>query len=108
MMAYFPHYITFTLCAIIVALAFGNIFRAATTTRHDAFRCIVFIVCFFQIATIITFGVVQWEWIANDHGLVVGSWSAIGWLAYDYLNKLFHLSGALLLRHWIICRSCKK
>jgi uncharacterized membrane protein YjdF len=106
-MAYIPHYITFTLCAIIVVLALSNVF-AASDLRKDLLQMLIFIVCFFQIATIITFAVVQWDWVANDHGLIVGSWSAIGWIAYDYLNKLFHLSGALLLRHWIICRSCKK
>lgn len=55
----------------------------------------------FQALTIIAFLYNQAVWIIEDHENRVGMTVSISWLAYDYMNALFHASSASLLSFYL-------
>lgn len=103
-MVIIPHLITLALCLLVIYLAIANIVVACTGMRSDSVRGLVLLLCFFQISTIATFIVVQSGWVFGGHDELVGMSAQLGWLAYDYQNKLFHICAAVLLGHWMKCK----
>lgn len=103
MMLYIPHAITYVLCSLVLLVAGVNLARVLEH-KNDALKGLLVLSIFFQISTIATFMVVQAGWVLKNHDALVGMSAQLGWLAYDYQNKLFHLFAALLMGHWLKCR----
>lgn len=103
MMLYIPHAITYVLSLMVIVVASINL---AKVLKHDsnALKGLLILSIFFQISTIASFMIVQAGWVLKSHDELVGMSSQLGWLAYDYQNKLFHLFAALLMGHWIKCK----
>ena len=104
MMFYIPHVITYVLCSLVLIVA-GTNFAKVLERDNDALKGLLILSIFFQISTIVTFMIVQAGWVLKSHDDLVGMSAQMGWLAYDYQNKLFHLFTALLMGHWLKCRA---
>lgn len=103
MMLYIPHIITYALCSLVLVVAGINLAKAVERD-NDALKGLLILSIFFQISTIVTFMIVQAGWVLKNHDELVGMSAQLGWLAYDYQNKLFHLFAALLMGHWLKCK----
>jgi hypothetical protein len=101
MIGYLPHLITFVLVIAITIMAFLNMFYIHNAHKAPFLRQMLYIMCIFQILTMLTFTANQIGWIVNEHESIVGFEAQIGWLAYDYQNKLFHLTAAAVLHYYL-------
>lgn len=100
-MGYIPHIVTLLLCLSVIATDFRIVCTVMLRARRDGMRTLMLLAVFFQFATMITFIVVQTGWVLQSHDELVGTSAQLGWLAYDYLNKLFHLTAAVALLQWL-------
>ena len=98
---YLPHLIAFILVCLVLFLTFSNMFYVHRAHKAPVLRQLLYVMCVFQILTMLTFTANQVGWVINDHESVVGFEAQIGWLAYDYQNKLFHLSVAAVLHYYL-------
>lgn len=98
---YIPHLITLFLCLAVLGICLANTHLVIAKTDKDLLRIVLLMACFFQASTIITFIANQTLWVIKSHDELVGIGSQIGWLAYDYQNKLYHLSVAFGLNYWL-------
>lgn len=100
-MGIIPHLITFVFVAVITALAFYNVFLIHRAHQAPVLRQLIAFMCVFQILTMASFSANQIGWIVNEHETILGAVVQLGWLAYDYQNKLFHLTAALVLNYYL-------
>ena len=100
-MGLIPHAITFVFVAAITVAAFINLSMIHRAHKAPILRQLLAFMCLFQILTMASFTANQISWIVNDHESFVGLDAQLGWLAYDYQNKLFHLTAALALNYYL-------
>lgn len=100
-MSYVPHLITLILIIAVVVFATINLFYVNKAHKTPFLHFLLYTVCILQIMTMAAFTVNQAAWVMLGHEEVVGSLSQIGWLAYDYLNKLCHLIAAVALNFYL-------
>ena len=100
-MGYLPHMITFIFVSCVVILAFANIFHVHKAHKAPRLQPLLYFMCLFQILTMASFTANQIGWIMNDYESFVGLDVQLGWLAYDYQNKLFHLTAAGVLNYYL-------
>jgi hypothetical protein len=100
-MGYLPHLITFLLLSMVMFVATTNLFCIHRAHQSVILRQLLVTLCCLQLLVMFAFAYNQMGWIINEHESIVGQDAQIGWLAYDYLNKLFHLITALTLRYYL-------
>lgn len=92
------HGFTFVLIGIILLFAVDN-YRLAKLSPfpYKEIRMLICLVLLFQVVTMLVFGILQFRWIIGNSDLAIGTVDSYGWIAYDHLNKLFHLSIGVIL-----------
>lgn len=100
-MGYIPHLITLIFVIAVVAMGITNLLLIHKVDKAPFLQHLLYSMCLFQLLSMVTFTVNQIGWVINEHESVVGFEAQIGWLAYDYLNKLFHLSTAAVLHYYL-------
>jgi len=86
-----PHIITFILCASIIVVGIDCIVLLNKNKIFGQLNIFFYSIILTQILTILSFMFNQFGWIINNHGSELGLTVELGWLSYDYLNKLFHI-----------------
>ena len=103
-MGLIPHLITLALCIAVLVMTVVNTLMGLRYLRRDMVQLMMMMYCGFQAATIISFTVNQTVWVLGDFESAIGTAPALAWLAYDYLNKLFHLTTAMMAYYFLKCR----
>ena len=98
--SYLPHGLNFSICLLVIYVAIKN-YRINRYTHNQKLRWMLNWAIGFQIGTMIAFMTNQSIWIINNHEDAVGVMPSMAWLAYDYLNSIFHLSAGLLMTNYI-------
>ena len=100
-MGILPHVVTFILVGMVAVLALVNIFYIHNAHKAPALQQLLYFVCLFQLLTMAAFTANQVGWIVHEFEKVVSLDIQLGWLAYDYQNKLFHLLAAATLNYYL-------
>jgi len=101
MIPYVTHLITFILSSYAICLAVSNLISCGRISGARVIKVMIAATSSLQIIAIVSFLYNQSIWLVGDYEEVVGSYVSMSWLAYDYLNSLFHIATASTMRLYL-------
>lgn len=84
------------MCLYVIYLASHNLYRLVA--RKGSISDWLPALCVYQILTMLSFLYNQSVWLMDSHESAIGITASVSWLAYDYLNTLFHIAAASSVR----------